>query len=76
MRGSTTAGREWIYAGVPGHAGEAGKPADMTILSGADMPPAFATALRSVLTPGATILSPKRRGVRRHGQENDGPRQH
>lgn len=47
---------EWIYAPVPGHAGEAGKPADMTVISGADMPPAFATALRSVLTPGATIL--------------------
>ena len=47
---------EWVYAGVPGHAGEAGKPADMTVLSGAEMPPAFATALRSVLTPGATIL--------------------
>ena len=47
---------EWIYAGVPGHAGEAGKPADTTVLSAADMPPAFATALRSVLAPGATVL--------------------
>ena len=47
---------EWVYAGVPGHAGEAGKPADMTVLSGAEMPPAFASALRSVLSPGATIL--------------------
>ena len=47
---------QWIYAGVPGHSGEAGKPADMTILSGADMPPAFANALRSVVAPGTTIL--------------------
>ncbi len=43
---------QWIYAGVPGHAGEAGKPADMTMLSGADMPPAFAAALRSVSRRG------------------------
>lgn len=47
---------QWIYAGVPGHAGEAGKPADLTILSGADMPPAFANALRSIVAPGTTIL--------------------
>ena len=47
---------EWIYVGVPGHAGEAGKPADTTVLSNADMPAAFATALRSVIGPGTTIL--------------------
>ena len=47
---------EWVYAGVPGHAGEAGKPADMTILSGADMPPAFIAALRTVVAPGTTVL--------------------
>ncbi len=47
---------QWIYAGVPGHIGEAGKPADMTVLSGADMPPAFANALRSIVAPGTTIL--------------------
>ena len=47
---------QWIYAGVPGHAGEAGKPADMTILSGADMPPAFIAGLRSVVAPGTTVL--------------------
>lgn len=47
---------EWIYAGVPGHAGEAGKPADMTVLSGTDMPPAFIAALRSVVAPGTTVL--------------------
>lgn len=47
---------QWIYAGVPGHAGEAGKPADMTILSGTDMPPAFVNALRAVVAPGTTIL--------------------
>ena len=56
LSGSENGRPEWVYAGVPGHAGEAGKPADMTVLSGADMPPAFAAALRSVLTPGATIL--------------------
>ncbi|MEO7654211.1 MAG: L,D-transpeptidase family protein [Sphingomicrobium sp.] len=47
---------EWIYAGVPGHGAEAGKPADSTILSGADMPPGFVAALGSIITPGATIL--------------------
>jgi hypothetical protein len=47
---------QWIYAGVPGHAGEAGKPADMTVLSGADMPPAFIAGLRSVVAPGTTVL--------------------
>jgi hypothetical protein len=47
---------QWIYAGVPGHSGEAGKPADMTIMSGTDMPPAFVTALRSIVKPGTTIL--------------------
>ena len=47
---------EWIYVGVPGHGGEAGRPADSTILSGAQMPPAFVTALSSIITPGATIL--------------------
>ncbi len=56
LAGTVNGRPEWVYAGVPGHAGEAGKPADTTVLSGADMPPAFATALRSVLTPGATIL--------------------
>ena len=56
LAGTENGRPEWVYAGVPGHAGEAGKPADTTVLSGADMPPAFATALRSVLTPGATIL--------------------
>ena len=48
--------QQWIYAGVPGRSGEAGKPADMTILSSSDMPAPFVTALRSVLTPGATVL--------------------
>jgi hypothetical protein len=28
----------------------------MTILSSADMPPAFANALRSIVAPGTTIL--------------------
>lgn len=54
--GSENGRSQWIYAGVPGHAGEAGKPADMTILSGADMPPSFIVALRTVVAPGTTVL--------------------
>lgn len=47
---------QWIYAGVPGRSGEAGKPSDMTILSNSDMPGPFAAALRSVIAPGTTVL--------------------
>ena len=56
LAGSENGRPQWIYAGVPGHAGEAGKAADMTILSGADMPPAFIAALRTVVAPGTTVL--------------------
>lgn len=47
---------QWIYAAVPGHVGEAGKPADLTILSSTDMPPAFIAGLRSIVAPGTTVL--------------------
>jgi hypothetical protein len=47
---------QWIYAGVPGRSGEAGKPADMTIFSGSEMPAAFVAGLRSVIAPGTTVL--------------------
>lgn len=47
---------QWVFAEVPGHAGEAGKPADATILSHVDMPPPFAAALKSAIVPGSTIL--------------------
>lgn len=47
---------QWVYAGVPGHAGEAGKPADMTVLTDADMPAGFIAALRNVVGPGTTLL--------------------
>ena len=47
---------QWVFADVPGHAGEVGKPADSTILSHVGMPPAFAAALKGAVQPGATIL--------------------
>ncbi|MEO6198839.1 MAG: L,D-transpeptidase family protein [Sphingomicrobium sp.] len=46
----------WIYVDVPGHAGESGKPADMSILSSTDMPAGFVSALKSAIVPGSTIL--------------------
>lgn len=47
---------QWVFADVPGHAGEAGKPADSTVLSHVQMPPAFSAALKAAVTPGATVL--------------------
>ena len=46
----------WVYVGVPGRAGEAGKYADMSILSATDMPAGFAAALKAAIVPGSTIL--------------------
>ncbi len=46
----------WIYAGVPGHDGEEGKPLDMGVLASVRMPEAFRTALRQAIVPGTTIL--------------------
>ena len=47
---------EWLYAGVPGHAGEAGKPLDPAIMAQVRMPAAFRAVVTPLLTPGATVL--------------------
>ncbi|MFC4256202.1 L,D-transpeptidase family protein [Altererythrobacter xixiisoli] len=54
--GATDSDPHWIYAGVPGHLGEQGKPADIGMLNAARMPPAFREHLLRAITPGATVL--------------------
>ncbi|MDZ4371150.1 MAG: L,D-transpeptidase family protein [Phenylobacterium sp.] len=46
----------WLYVGVPGHAGESGKPADPSIVARLQMPQALQDALRPQLTEGTTVL--------------------
>jgi hypothetical protein len=46
----------WVYVGVPGRSGEAGKPLDPALLAQARMPAPFLEGLRGAITPGATIL--------------------
>lgn len=46
----------WVYAGIPGHLGEQGKPADISILNSARLPAAFRAALQASFTNGATVL--------------------
>ncbi|WP_223276093.1 L,D-transpeptidase family protein [Sphingomonas daechungensis] len=49
-------GLRWMYVAVPGHDGDQGKPADITILSQVHMPAPFQQALRAAIVPGTTAL--------------------
>lgn len=56
-RTTTSDGRpQWIYSGVPGHAGEAGKALDPAVLAQVRMPTAFRDAVNPLVTPGTTVL--------------------
>lgn len=46
----------WIYVGVPGHAGETGHALDSTVADRVQMPAPFREAVASIIQPGATIL--------------------
>lgn len=48
--------RKWMVAGVPGHAGAPLAPVQPWALEGIDVPPTFLAAVRTILSPGATIL--------------------
>jgi len=47
---------QWTLAGVPGHAGEAGKVLDPWVAAAVQMPTAFLKHLTENLTPGASVL--------------------
>ena len=47
---------QWIFAGVPGHAGEAGLPLDATVLQRVKLPRKFQDAVMASLQPGDTVL--------------------
>ncbi|MDX2211300.1 MAG: L,D-transpeptidase [Sphingopyxis sp.] len=46
----------WIFAGVPGHAGEMGQPMDAAILNQLRLPHEFHERLNEIIVPGTTIL--------------------
>ena len=46
----------WVLVGVPGHAGDDGRPLDTSVLNQLRMPLGFRTALAEVIAPGATVL--------------------
>ena len=46
----------WIFAGVPGHAGESGQPLDASVLNQLRTPREFLQKLNQIIEPGATIL--------------------
>ncbi|MEW6574998.1 MAG: L,D-transpeptidase [Pseudomonadota bacterium] len=46
----------WIFAGVPGHAGESGQPLDASVLNQLRTPHEFLQKLNQIIEPGATIL--------------------
>lgn len=46
----------WIFAGVPGHAGEMGQPIDAAILNQLRLPHEFYQRLSEIIVPGTTIL--------------------
>ena len=47
---------QWIYAAVPGHAGESGQPLDSTVLQRLKAPKAFQEAVMASLGRGDTVL--------------------
>ncbi|HSV60151.1 MAG TPA: L,D-transpeptidase family protein [Variovorax sp.] len=47
---------QWIYTGVPGHAGEAGQSLDSTVLERVRLPKPFHDAVLAAMQPGATVL--------------------
>ncbi|MEI6547370.1 MAG: hypothetical protein WCN85_10175 [Burkholderiales bacterium] len=46
----------WVLVGVPGHAGDDGRPLDSRVLSQLRMPKGFLAAVSGVIVPGATVL--------------------
>ena len=46
----------WVLVGVPGHAGDDGRPLDSGVLSQLRMPKGFLAALTGIIVPGATVL--------------------
>ena len=46
----------WVLVGVPGHAGDDGRPLDSGVLSQLRMPKGFLAALTGIIIPGATVL--------------------
>ena len=48
--------RHWIYVGAPGHADDAGKQLDRTIINEVKIPELFRNAVTQIIQPGATIL--------------------
>ncbi len=46
----------WMLVGVPGHAGEDGRPLDSGVLNQLRLPRGFRAALAEVIVPGATVL--------------------
>lgn len=56
LTSADTTANEWVLVGVPGHAGEAGHPADPWTLDRVRLPGAFRERLVEALKPGATVL--------------------
>lgn len=61
---------QWIYADVPGYAGESGAAVDASTLAKLEMPDGFRENVRTLLVPGVTVLI-TRAGV---GAKSTGPR--
>lgn len=46
----------WVLVGVPGHAGDDGRPLDSGVLNQLRLPKGFHAALAEVIVPGSTVL--------------------